>query len=294
MKKNVLMIVGFIILSLTAYNQENNVNKEIELTVISQANQGNSYITFPTDIGNIEPLWFEGNVIPNFYLRKSKNSHLMGVITPQIIVRMFREKSAPVQTPSYMPQITLYYLFKERKNIKNFSAFGRITHHSNGQDGTFFLENGEINLKSGDFYTNYYETGFIITNINTRFKAYQFFKSSIEIHPKIWIKDELDGLYGRYRWHNTFSIFKLSSENEQKANFSIKGETTWILGNLNNWDNISIKRLNLSLTLYYQPEFLEDIGFFVQYYHGADYYNLYFGHRLNIIRFGFMTEKLRF
>ncbi len=38
----------------------------IDLKLISRVNQGNSYITFPTDIGNIEPLWFEGNVIPNF------------------------------------------------------------------------------------------------------------------------------------------------------------------------------------------------------------------------------------
>ena len=46
----------------------------IDLTTISQLNQGNSYITFPTDIGNLEPLWFERKLIPNFHIRTNKNS----------------------------------------------------------------------------------------------------------------------------------------------------------------------------------------------------------------------------
>ena len=80
--------------------ENNNTIPSIELTTIAQVNQGNSYITFPTDIGNIEPLWFEGNLIPNFFIRQSKDSRLMGVITPQIIIRMYQEESYPVRTPS--------------------------------------------------------------------------------------------------------------------------------------------------------------------------------------------------
>ena len=79
-----------------------------------------------------------------------------------------------------------------------------------------------------------------------------------------------------------------------KADFSLKAETTWFLDNINDWDTFNIKRLNASLTFYYHPKFLEDIGFFVQYYHGMDYYNIYFQHRLDVIRFGIMTELLRF
>ena len=65
------------------------------LSEISQVNQGNSYVTFPADIGNIEPLWFEANIIPNFYIRQSKNSRLIGVLTPQIMLRMYQEESFP-------------------------------------------------------------------------------------------------------------------------------------------------------------------------------------------------------
>lgn len=297
MKKTVLLIQTIILFSLGAQSQDSNVQK-FELTLISQVNQGNSYITFPTDIGNIEPLWFEGNIIPNFYLRKSKNSRLMGVLTPQIIIRMYQEKSFPVRTPSYMPQLTVYYKFSEQPYSKNLSMYGRIAHHSNGQDGIFFLEDGSLNLKSGDFSTNYLELGFITTKINNRFNAYLFFKTSFEIHPKGFIQEELEGIYSQYRWHNSFSIFKLTSDKKdskiQKPAISIKGETTWMFGDYNQLDAFSVERLNLSLMFYYHPKFLEDIGLFVQYYHGSDYYNMYFDHRLDVLRFGFMTEKLRF
>lgn len=298
MKGCLFLILLSIFLSHSGLGQNIDTVPKIGLSLISQVNQGNSYITFPADIGNIEPLWFEGNIIPNFYLRESKNSRLMGVLTPQIIIRMYQERSYPVRTPSYMPQYTIYYLFKGKEDVEKLSLFGRLAHHSNGQDGDFYLENGEINLKSGNFSTNYFEIGFITTNINTRCNAYQFFKTSIEIHPKKWNENDLNGRYSNYRWHNTFSIFKVppksSQNNMRKADISFKGESTWMFGELNNWNGGSLKRLNLNFTFYYHPKFLEDIGLFVQMYHGLDYYNMYFSHRLNIIRFGLMTEKLRF
>lgn len=272
---------------------------QIGLPIIAQVNQGNSYITFPTDFGNIEPLWFEGNVIPNFYIRESKNSRLMGVLTPQVILRMYQEESYPVRIPGYIPQITFYYRLKTKSNLRTQNLFVRFVHHSNGQDGDFYLENGDLNLKSGDFATNYIEPGLIITNANKRLKAYQFFKTSVEIHPPGYSSEELDGIYSKVRWHTAASIFKLPNENKVStdkgnASISLKGEATWMFGNYNNLNIFSADRLNLSFTFYYHPNFLEDIGLFVQYYHGSDYYNMYFHHRLDVIRFGLMTEKLRF
>jgi len=298
MKQCSLMILISIFLVISGLGQESDSIPHIGLSIISQVNRGNSYITFPTDIGNIEPLWFEGNIIPNFYLRQSKNSRLMGVLTPQIIIRMYQEESFPVRTPSYMPQLTVYYKLCEQPYSKNLSMYGRIAHHSNGQDGDFFLEDGSLNLKSGDFSTNFLEMGLIKTNKNTHFNAYQFFKTSLEVHPKGFIQEEMEGIYSQYRWHNAFSIFKLTSDKNgvkiQKPAISLKGETTWMFGDYNQLETFSAERLNLSLTFYYHPKFLEDIGLFVQYYHGSDYYNMYFDHRLDVFRFGLMTEKLRF
>lgn len=268
------------------------------LSEISQVNQGNSYVTFPADIGNIEPLWFEANIIPNFYIRQSKNSRLIGVLTPQIMLRMYQEESFPVRTPGYLPQLTMYYLLKEKEYAGQLSIFGRFAHHSNGQDGSFFDDDGRINLESGNFSTNFLEFGFIATNINTRLNAVQFFKSSFEFHPQAWNVGELNGLYHNYRWHNALSIFKLPVKNRiyprKNADISLKGEATWMFGNPDSREGYPFDRLNLRLTFYYHPAFLEDIGLFVQYYHGSDYYNIYFENRLDVLRFGLMTEKLRF
>ncbi len=297
--KTYLIIVLVIASFISAFGQ-NEIDSlpRIALPTIAQVNQGNSYITFPSDIGNIEPLWFEANLIPNFYIRQSKNSRLMGVLTPQIIIRMYQEESYPVRTPSYMPQITVYYQLRDSENAKSLNIFGRLGHHSNGQDGDFYLEDGSLNLKSGNFATNFLELGLIATNVNTRFNAYQFFKTSFEVHPEGLIQEELLGIYSRYRWHSAFSIFKLSPNKEandaKKPAISLKGEITWMFGDYNNLDVISPDRINLNLTFYYHPKFLEDIGFFIQYYHGSDYYNMYFDHRLDVLRFGLMTEKLRF
>lgn len=77
----------------------------LDLAKIAHINQSDSYITFPTDIGNLEPLLFEANLNPNFVVRKRADSRLMMVLTPQITIRMFNEESYPVKTPSYIPQL---------------------------------------------------------------------------------------------------------------------------------------------------------------------------------------------
>jgi len=299
MKNSSLFLVFGLMIVTPARGQEiETAIPQVGLADISQVNQGNSYITFPTDIGNIDKLWFEANIIPNFLIRKSKNSRLMGVLTPQIILRMYREVSCPVRTPSYIPQITIYYLIGNRARVENLTLFGRFAHHSNGQEGNFYLENGEINYMSGDFSTNYLEAGLIVTNYNRRLNAYQFFSTSFEVHPKAWSAVELHGEFSHYRWHQAFSIFKLppgrSPKGQKNANISLKAETIWMFGEISDWTTISLDRLNIKLTFYYHPKFFEDLGLFVQIYHGMDYYNIYFNQQIDVIRFGIMTEKLRF
>jgi len=281
---------------LSAQKRKDTLIDRIELATVAQANQGESYITFPTDIGNIEPLWFEANIVPNFNIRKSKDSRFLGVLTPQIIIRMYQEESFPVRTPSYMPQITLYYSLISRKEVKNLSLFGRIAHHSNGQDGNFYTDSGYVNYKNGSFATNYFEFGGVHTRYNVHFNAVMFFSSSFEWHPKALSIDELLGIYSRYRWNNIFSIFKLPRDvkKHQKASISLKGELSWNFGEMYDWDAWSYKRINAKFTFYYHPKFFEDIGFFAEIYTGMDYYNIYFNHYITVMRFGIMTEKLRF
>ena len=291
----------FIILFLlqTAHAQQPNDSlPNLDLAKIAQVNQSDSYITFPTDIGNLEPLMFEANVNPSFIIRERKESNLMAVLASQVTIRMYNEDSYPVKTPSYIPQITFYYLTGDRNPVGHYTFFGKFAHHSNGQDGNFYNTDGNINLQNGNFATNYFELGLIKTSFSKTLNASKFFKSSVEVHPRSWMLDEMHGKYSGFRWHNAFFAYKLpvkmGHRGSVKADFSLKAETTWMIDNINDWDTFNFKRFNIGLTFYYHPKFLEDIGFFVQLYHGMDYYNIYFQHRLDVIRFGIMTELLRF
>ena len=269
---------------------------QIDLYKIALINQTDSYITFPTDIGNIEPLLFEANVNPSFVIRERKDSKLMAVLTPQITIRMYNEESFPVRTPSYIPQVSFYYVANKKEVLNCLVLFGKIAHHSNGQDGDFYNDDNTINLQSGNFATNFFEFGLLETKYSSRLKAVKTIKSSIEIHPKSWMLQELQGKYSGLRWHNSFTSFKfpLKDGKNERANFSLKAEAMFMLDNYNDLGVFDIDRLNASLTFYYHPKFLEDIGLFVQFYHGMDYYNIYFEHQLSVIRFGIMTEVLRF
>jgi len=270
----------------------------IPLTTIAQAHQGNSYATILEGIGKIEHLWFEANLIPSFYIRVSDDSRLLGVLTPQVILRMYQEESFPVRTPSYMPQTTLYWSMYNEDQYKSLNLFGRLAHHSNGQQDEFFKENGEINIKSGNFSTNYFELGLIKTDLNTRFNAVRMLRTSVEIHPPILSADELDGRYSFYRWNNLLYIFKLNKTDQlnrsQKANISLKAELNWLFGKMDERDFLDIDRLTFSGTFTYHPNFFEDIVLFIQYYHGQDYYNIYFSNTVHVIRLGIMTEVIRF
>jgi len=290
-----ILLALFILVS-NAQEKKDNLSS-LDLTKIALSNQSDSYVTFPIDIGNLDPLIFEANISPSFIIRKRKDSRLMGVLTSQVIIRMYNQDSYPIYTPSYMPQISFYYLVGDKKSKNHITFFGRIAHHSNGQNGDFYDENGNINLLSGNFATNYLEFGLINTSNSEKLNAVKIFKSSIEVHPKSWMMDEMNGTYSGLRWHNTFSAFKLplnNLESENRPNISLKLETTWMFDSVNNWKTFDLNRLNAGLTFYYHPNFLEDIGLFVQFYHGMDYYNIYFNHQIDTIRFGLMTEILRF
>lgn len=273
----------------------------LSLSKVAQVNQTDSYFSFPGDLGNLDPLIFEANVNPNFVIRKREDSRIMLVLTPQILIRMYDEYSFPVRTPSYIPQLTFYYLNGSPQSLSHTTFFAKLAHHSNGQDGDFYMEledgSQQINLKTGNFATNFIELGVITTSYGSKKNAVKFFKSAVEMHPKKWMLNDLRGKYSGLKWHNSFIAYKLPlafGGSNRKSRFSIKAETSWMFDSINDWEVFDIKRWNGMLTMYYHPNFLEDIGFFIRFYHGMDYYNIYFDHRISYIQFGLMTEILRF
>lgn len=276
------------------------------------ANSEVGYITFMDGIGNMKPLWFEAKMVPNYLIRIRENSRTGAVLTPKVIIRMYREDSEPVSTPSYLPQLTLYhqlnYTYPLKSNI--FYIFGRVVHHSNGQDGDFYNEDGTINTTNGSFSTNYVEVGFFFAKIfSLHPNATEFFRSSIEYHPKNMQDKVLNDKYGNVRWHNDIKVFKFTKEaftsifskngkiedgsdiKKERPYIRVNVNTTFIFGKMEDIEALDFsKRFGGSITLSYNPKYLEDVRLFVQYYYGQDYYNIHFENTVNEIRIGLMAD----
>ena len=260
MKIKYYILFLFLYASYTVFSQKIlDTLPQLDLLKTALINQNDTYITFPTDIGNIAPLIFEANINPSFIIRERKDSRLMALLTPQIVIRMFNEESYPIRSPSYIPQISLYYLANKINILDYLVVFGKIAHHCNGQEGDFYNADNTINTKTVSFANNYIEFGFLKTSYSNQLKAIKTIKSSIEIHPKNWMNVEMRGRYSGLRWHNSFTSFKFPLKNDdyRKAKYSLKAETTLMLDNFNNLDFFDITRLNASLTFYYHPRFLE-------------------------------------
>ncbi|MCD6176273.1 MAG: hypothetical protein J7K29_00375 [Candidatus Cloacimonetes bacterium] len=307
MKRNIMIILVLIFAS-TIFAQTD--QQRFSRYILANSEVG--YITFLDGIGNLKPLWFEGKMVPNYLIRIRKNSRTGAVLTPKVILRMYRTDSEPVSTPSYMPQITFYHQLKDFNPGKSntFYLFGRIAHHSNGQDGDFFKEDGSINTTDGSFSTNYIEVGFFLTKLFfLQQNATEFFRSSIEYHPNELQDKVLNNRYGNIRWHNDIQIFKFtietltsifsgngkiesSSENlKLRPNLRAMINTTYIFGNMEDVDALDFsKRFGSSIILSYNPKYLEDVRLYIQYYYGQDYYNIHFENTLSELSIGLIAD----
>lgn len=268
-----------------------------------RANQTDSYITFSQGIGNVEPLIFEALVAPYFLLRTSRDAKWGATISSKIMIRMYAEESYPVRTPSYMPEISLYRQINRNqdKNVK--CLFLTLAHHSNGQDGNFYNEDGTVNTYSGNFATNYLEVGtFLNKNVIPFSNTSEYFKTSLEYHLDLQRSEELEERYGFFRWHSSFRIFRLPSFHSNSRKFVFDNtpfvqtrlETTWIFGERNNASFFDLnERLNLSFTLAYRPPFLSDVSLFANFYSGEDYYNIHFFRRITVFRVGLQAYSFK-
>lgn len=268
-----------------------------------RGNQVDSYITFGQGFGNLKPLIFEGLVSPYFLLRTSRNARWGATVSPAILIRMEAERSFPVRTPSYMPKITFYHQISRKSESVKY-VFLTLMHHSNGQNGNFKNNDGTYNTQTGDFSTNLVEVGAffnktVLPFINTR----EYFKTSIEYHINAARSPELEGVYSFLRWHNNIRIFRFPLPKstikwlENKTDLpqvQSNIQTTWLFGEVNNASFFDLKeRLNLSFTISFRPQALNDVSFFVNYYTGKDYYNMQFMRRIQVLRFGLQAYTLK-
>jgi hypothetical protein len=182
---------------------------------VVRANLEPSYLAYPVGISGLDPLVFESDVVAHFVVNRP-SWPVAFVLTPKIVVRMFREKSVPVKTPSYMPRISVYFWF-QRYLPDTPTVYGSVTlsHHSNGQSGPFFDTSGDINHETGSFSTNYLEFSAYVTGLSGIWFGWSAL--SLEVHPSFSQNQELNGRYGQWRLHLATRLL---------ANLPLKGEVS--------------------------------------------------------------------
>lgn len=265
-----------------------------------RANQHDSYITLGGGLGNMEPLIFEAFIAPYFLLRTSDNSRWGATLSPTILLRMYAEESFPVRTPSYMPQVTFYRQLDDEQGRALQYVFLSVVHHSNGQDDSFFMEDGTLNTFSGDFSTNYLELGMFFNKKLVPFsQTTEYFKTSLEYHLDFYRSKELKGHYSFVRWNNSIRVFRslgsLRSWKMQKnPRLQTTLQTSWLFGDMDAAPFFDTReRFNISFTIAYRPRALSDVSVFLNAYSGKDYYNMHFQQRLSVVRVGLQAFAFR-
>lgn len=277
------------------------------------ANREQSYVTVGSGIGNLEPLILEAKFSPSYFFARNKKLWAV-MINPQVQVRILNEKSLPIRIPSYRVYGTF---FKELHFWKN-SFLGRIfydnalwygsyVHHSNGQDGPFFVNDTtrEVNFGNGNFSTDYLELGvytYRAKAIGKNYFSIRGIKATVEYYPFKWLSEGLKDRYGSYRIFSSIGVVG-PQRNLQRPRLmqwlqrsSLEMKIGWIFGKMEDAATFEASdRLIVDVYYKYYPAWLDEIAFFMRFYRGQDYYNIHFAKRELInLSFGITTNIMNF
>ncbi len=282
------------------------------LTMVN-ANREQSYMTFGSGIGNMEPLIMEAKFSPSYFF--SRNQKLWAVmINPQVQLRMLNEKSLPIRNPSYRVYATFFQELKFWKKsflgklfYDNALWYGSYAHHSNGQSGAFFVSDTtrEVNFNDGNFSTDFLEFGvytYRAKSISKNYFSIRGIKASLEYYPRPWYSEGLKDRYGSYRVFTHVGIVG-PQRNLQRPRLmqwlqrsSLEMKVGWIFGRMNGAAPLEASnRLIVDVYYKYYPAWFDEIAFFVRFYSGQDYYNIYFAkHELSNLSFGITSNIMNF
>lgn len=315
-----ILILFLIIFPLTMFAQglddslppEDSVAFQKFLTMVN-ANREQSYVTFGSGFGNLEPLILEAKFSPSYFF--SRNKKLWAVmINPQVQVRILNEKSLPIRNPSYRVYATFFQELKFWNNsflgrvfYDNALWYGSYVHHSNGQDGNFFVNDTtrEVNFNTGNFSTDYVELGLYIyraQEITDDYFSIRSFKASVEYHPLPWYSEGLRERYGSYRIFGNMNVVGPQKDYERPGlmqwlqRSGVEVRLGWVFGKLDGAAPLDAsKRMILDFHYRYYPDWFDEIAFFVRYYYGQDYYNIHFAkNELSNLSFGITSNIMNF
>jgi hypothetical protein len=142
--------------------------------------------------------------------------------------------------------------------------------------------NGEVNHENGNFSTNYLEFAAYVTGLSGIWFGWSAL--SLEVHPSFSQNQELNGRYGQWRLHTATRLL---------ANLPLKGEVsvqlsaildTFMKTSQTAWVR-ELERFPISVRYTITIPGI-DLGLYVGYYFGHDYYNIYFDRVINVLQIG--------
>jgi hypothetical protein len=247
-----------------------------------RANLEASYIAYPYSLHGLPPVIFECSLAPHFFVHMEKWPFAF-VLTPKVVLRMFNEESSPVRSPSFMPRISVFLWFQQRvRGSPTFYGSVTLSHHSNGQTGPFFADDGSINHEDGSFSTNYLDFAVYGTGFTGRFLGWS--SVSLQWHPGFNQDPELKGRYGLVRLNFATTVV---------ADLPLHGQVSLrISAILDDFMQVSktaalraLERFPLSLSYSMTVPGI-DLGVYLGYYIGHDYYNIWFDRVIHTIQIG--------
>jgi len=264
-----------------------------------------TYISFSQGLGNmktpegVKPLnaiLFEGQLAPSFFVRLGNKSNFGVALTPKVVLRMYQQPSFPVKTPSYNPSLmvyerlnfTFFHLkmfkwFKTEKHV-NFLTY-KIAHLSNGQDGRYFTDSAGtvINLKDGNFATNYVEIAYSWSSIDSGKVGRAYINGRIAYERHLELGREI-GL------HNTYYYNKFSLENKLIYSNKFKASITYSL--MTGTKQFGVRHsVDLFLSYRLFPK-NSDFSLFIRGYVGPDYYNIFYVNNIRAVTVGILADPL--
>lgn len=296
-----LSVFTFLIFTSLLVNAQSVTVTNIDEAVLSTTDR--TYLSFGQGIGNyktpsgikpLKPLLFEGQISPDFLFTLSEKRTTGFAFFPKIVVRMYNETSFPVKTPSYMPSALFYHRIKSPFTKKIFGFFDweeqlafltyRISHHSNGQNGTYYTVNKDsINYINGNFSTNAIEVAFSWSTIDSGSVGKAYMNCRIAIERQLNFEREPN-------LKNTYYYNKITFENHLIYSQKIKAYFTYAF--MFGTPRFGTRHA-VDLYFAYKPfHKLTDFSVFVRGYFGPDYYNLYYVNSLRTLTLGVIADPL--
>lgn len=287
-------------------NKKESANKEY--INIYKENADLAYTAPAGELGAPSKYVINGRLTTTYMLLGSYKSPVAFAVIPDFTVRVRKEFSAGVRTPSYRLGGALFVRLNTNPNRYQYGELA-FTHHSNGQDQEAISKDGIINTRTGNFNANYltlsYRFGHL-TAIQADQSYYSFnHRAGLQWHKWFRYEPALDEGFGFTRLLYNFSWRKYD-EIERKAKNKSKMKTekeTWRFNTevsyaVNKIPSKSLaniqKRLNAEINFNYSFPFMNNVFLMAAVgYYGEDNYNIYFQDHYGYLRFGLSSGFLR-